>query len=131
MVTVGALMMVAAIGLFGLNLLTWLRVGTWPDYTAAQMFSDLGFGYPTVSWVGVQKVLDLIMSASAAAFLFAGGLLTAWIGGGMLEGHDRRVRAADQARRDRELEAIRAEREERYAKQRERDRRKEKGRTGR
>jgi hypothetical protein len=109
----GVLMILAAIGLIIAHLYMWLRFGAWPEYTAPQLFADIGIPYPTVSWVGVQKALDFLMRWSASTLLFWSGFGVAWLGGGMLEARDRRDSAARSAKLAREAEARRVESEAR------------------
>ena len=117
----GGFAVLAGIITGGLHLLSWLQDGVWPSYSTAQMLRDLGLGEPRVSWVGVQKILDWILAASAVGFLVWGGLMLTGIGSMMWEAHEGRSRDFERRRRERESERIATEREARYAAARERE----------
>ena len=111
-IAAGLVTMLAAICIWIAGLYTWLRYGTWLDYTSPELFKDFGLAYPRVSWVGAQKAIDFVMSLSAAWFLFVLGGLVVWIGGGMLDAHEKRVsnaRNVEFARQRDEREAAREE----------------------
>jgi hypothetical protein len=112
-IAAGILLMLAAASLFVAHLYAWVRYGAWPEYTAPQLLADIGIPYPTVSWIGVQKALDLVMGWSAATLLFWSGLGMAALGGAMLEALDKRGGATRRARLGHEAEARRAQSEDR------------------
>lgn len=57
----------------------WLKLGKWPHYSTANMFSDWGLIYPKVTWRGAQSIIDLLMSAPATWALFGLAILVGFI----------------------------------------------------
>jgi hypothetical protein len=64
-----------------IHLFWWLRFGNWPHYPTIALIFDCGGRYPTVKWLGVQKIINFVMLAPASAFLLFSGLAVCWSGG--------------------------------------------------
>lgn len=75
LLTVVALPFFGAIYLFFAHVIEWLKLGKWPHFSTATMFSDWGINYPKADWLGVQAIIDGIMSAPAALTLFGGAVV--------------------------------------------------------
>ena len=74
-------MMLGGIVTFFAHLYSWMRYGIWPTYLTIQLFMDLGLLYPTVSWIGIQKVIDWSMRSYAVTFIFFSGVGIMMMGG--------------------------------------------------
>ena len=82
LVVVGSIAMFAGLWIFIVGLYRWLRYGgVLYDYSMATLFADVGLGYPVVSWVGAQHVIDWIMTSPAWIVLFVGSMIV--VGGSL------------------------------------------------
>jgi len=54
----------------GSQILTWLRDGYWPKLSTGDLVVQSGLTYPITDWVGVQKLIDWIMSWPASLMIF-------------------------------------------------------------
>lgn len=90
---VGAALIVVAAGLFTYGVYIWARTGTWPEYSAMTMLSEVGMA-PRLGWGAGQRALDWLLAFSACTLLFVFGLLIAALGGWLIARHDRRQRLA-------------------------------------
>ena len=52
----------------------WLKVGSWPELSAADIWVGIGWQIPLSSWSGVQQVIDWVFDLPAAVSVFLLGL---------------------------------------------------------
>ena len=76
---IGGAIILYAVLLFVNSCLVWLQTGVWFNYTAAGLLSQYGIDYPRVSWVGVQKLIDGLMSWPASLVVGLIGVLFLYI----------------------------------------------------
>lgn len=125
---IGGAMLAVAILLGMFHGYEWLRYGAITPYSTAWLFADIGIGYPRVSWIGVQNVIDWIMHASAGFVLFFTGLLLCWWAGLYTDEYQKEAWSYQSKQR---LDAITAEREAKNAEVRAREARKAENRARR
>lgn len=119
-IAAGFVALLAGIVLATLHVLGWLINGVSVQYPTAALFHDIGLGYPSVSWVGVQRIIDWIMACSAAGVLFISGGVLAGLGSASTEDYDKRLRDFQSKETFRKIEE---ERNERNAEKEARERR--------
>src|SRR5687767_4346025 len=79
--SIGALFGIFLLGaacIVGFQCLYWLRFGEWFPLPIGAVWLWLGFSYPTVEWVGVQKLINLAMSVPLSVFVVALGFVATW-----------------------------------------------------
>jgi hypothetical protein len=86
-------LVVYAAGLLVLHMYQWLRWGFWPRFTTFELWAVLGFAYPTTKWAGVQRIIEYVMSSSAAWSAFWLGLLVMFIGIGVSNDYEAQRRS--------------------------------------
>lgn len=76
---IGALLVLAAIGIVGWQCYEWLRFGEWPSLTVLSVLAWSKIRAPHTEWIGVQKMIDWVLQwpASVPSFIF-GAILTGW-----------------------------------------------------
>lgn len=82
-----ALLVAAFAGPFlilGWQAVTWLKNGYWPSLSASSVLEKLDWPYPTVSWLGVQKLIDWFLALPAAAALPLVGMVCLLVAGAVL-----------------------------------------------
>lgn len=94
---IGGGMMIFGAGLGIAHAYEWLRYGASGSYHVSALFADIPLGYPRVSWVGVQSVIDWIMASPAGWVLFISGGLLCWIGGAYSDDYDKQARDSNTA----------------------------------
>lgn len=55
-----------AIGIFGYQILFWLKYGAWQPIPVSVAWQAVGLPLPTVSWTGVQKIIDWMFDLTAS-----------------------------------------------------------------
>jgi hypothetical protein len=78
--------MVGVVFILGGQIFRWLKDGVWVEYPTSKLIAEFGFERPAVSWLGVQKIIDMAMDQSAALAIFVVGLASAWLVGWVLLG---------------------------------------------
>lgn len=82
----------------------WLKTAHWPTLRVI----DLVGGRPSITWLGLQQIIDWFLDLSLAWFLFVSGFLVFSVGLSWMERVGERVRSLRNAR---ELAKVRADRE--------------------
>lgn len=71
---IGLALVCAGLCLGAYYVYTVLRYGHWYHYPLTELFADAGLGYPHVSWVGVQRLIDFIMQCPTGIVSFVLGI---------------------------------------------------------
>ena len=72
-------MVLAGPGLLAYQCYHWLRWGFWNSITVRDWLEWATFGTPSVSWIGVQRVLDFLLSLPMWMVTPAVGVLLLWL----------------------------------------------------
>jgi hypothetical protein len=52
----------------------WLQVGAWPEFSTADMWAEIGWQIPQITWHGVQSIIDWVFDLPAAVSVFFLGM---------------------------------------------------------
>ena len=69
--------MLAAIGVIAVQVLGWLRTGIWMSIPTSFGWEYIFHSLPTTEWVGIQTILDFMLSMPLSGSLFLIGLIVA------------------------------------------------------
>jgi hypothetical protein len=69
---------VAFFGIVGWQVLQWLQFGFWPDIPVSYAFEYFQLPYPAVTWVGVQKIINVILRWPLSFVVFGVCMVLRW-----------------------------------------------------
>lgn len=65
--------------LVGRQIWTWLREGYWPAKSLHDWLFEVGAGGPYTSWLGVQRIIDWLLSMPLSLAMLFIGLMLCWL----------------------------------------------------
>ena len=80
----GALVFVAQI-------INWLKTGVWESHNIRSALVSEGIGVPALSWIGVQKILDLILEIPVFLAIIGFGYCWKLVGNCITDQPDRHI----------------------------------------